>query len=136
PSDKFFERARAPRNPLRIKDIGRFVDEVTGEHHTACHCLAGTKGFTRSISIGDADRDLRRRWLLFALARLGLVAVEGIGPQPYTEAKVCHLIGLHWAARQFGDEGGISRTGNAAHRDPTKLEKVLRLQLIHLATTT
>src|SRR5215203_2649899 len=82
------ERLRSTGELLRREDVRRLVDEVPRDRHPGSDRLARLDGTPRRSRIGHHEGEARHALFVLPVLRLGLVALELVGPEPRAEDRV------------------------------------------------
>ena len=131
---KFFQGPYAACEFFRIKDIGRFVDQVSGQQNAIGNRRARGIGFAHRGNIADRNGHIPNSRRLFIFLALGLVAIECVCTQARPLRQVRRLLRPHRTARQFGEDTGVGgRIRQPADRKASEPEKVLRRELSDLS---
>src|SRR5262249_50288426 len=119
---------------LRIEHIGRFVDEITRDHHAVCYSGAGGERLLRSRNARHRNLDPDLCCFLLVVLALGLVTLKGIGTQLHTQCHVSSALRPKRAAGQIGDDSGLARPPrDLAHGGTAQFDEVLDLEIACLA---
>ena len=131
---KLFQCPCAACEFFRVKDIGRFVDQVSGQHDAVGNRHARGIGFAHGGNIADRDGHVPNSRRLFVFLALGLVAIECVCAQAGPLRQIRRLLRPHRAARQFGEDTGVGgRIRQPADRKASEPEKVLWRELSDLS---
>src|SRR5262249_18978994 len=133
---KFFQYPCTAREFFWIKDVGRFVDQISGQNNAIGNRHARRIGFANRGNITDGEGDVSNSGWFFILLALGFVAIECVCAQACALRQVRRLLGPHSATRQLGEDRPVSgRIRQPADRKTPQPDKVLWREFADLPCT-
>src|SRR5262249_60116879 len=106
---QFFQNKSRTCKLLRVKNIGRLIEEITRREDAVRNRRSWVECFADRRDITDVDRHVARLGRLLVILAFRLVSVERISAQPHALRESGRLFRSHRPARHFRKDSRITR---------------------------